>query len=260
MQNQNLKPKILNFELRFLVFTFQLLVISGLCGCAVVDYFKPEKPPYDEQLSQTYYITKLKQSSSADVLPMIHKPAYELLSQSESVVASSGQKKKGRQIWFNMVAFDENRLTAIRKYFFMVDEKPKSLWVQPKRRLKFDTEMGLEPGVFAEPYANEDARRIAILRQVLKNISKDIGEVGGQDKRLSICGTLINQTLETILLKLDSSPVLASRLSTADGLDFDHITLGAGVIWMGVAGDTVNVRIRVDSFVRTYDDPFALED
>ena len=252
MQNQNLKLKIFNFGLCFLVF--------GLCGCAVVEYLKPEKPPYDEQLSQTYYITKLKQSSSADVLPMIHKPAYELLSQSESVVASLGQKKKGHQIWFNMVAFDENRLTAIRKYFFMVDEKPKSLWVQPKRRLRFDSRMVLEADVFDEPYANESARRIAILRQVLKNVRKDIDEVGAQDKNLSICRILINQTLETILVKLDSSPVLASRLSTTDGFDFDHITLGAGTIWMGVAGDIVNVRISIDSFVRTLDDPFALED
>ena len=38
MQNQNLKLKILNFELWFLIFSFQLLVIFGLCGCAVVEY------------------------------------------------------------------------------------------------------------------------------------------------------------------------------------------------------------------------------
>jgi len=229
-----------------------------------VEYLKLEKPPYDEQLSQSYYQTRLKASTSVDVLATIHKPRYGLLSQSKSVVALSGQKKKGHKVWLKMVAFDEGspeyNLTAKRKYFFVVDEKPKSLWVQPKRRLRFDSKMVLEAEVFDEPYANESARRIAILRQVLKNVRKDIDEVGAQDKNLSICGILINQTLETILVKLDSSPLLASRLSTADGLDFDHITLGAGIIWMGVVGDTVNVRIRVDSFVRTFDDPFALED
>lgn len=252
MQNQNLKHKILNSGLCFL--------ISGLCGCAAVDYVKPEGPPYEKQLTQSYYQTRLNVSTSADVLTTIHKPEFELLSQSKSVVASSGQKKKGHKIWLKMVAFDENDLTAKRKYFFVVDEKPKSLWVQPKRRLRFDGKMALEAEVFDEPYANESARRIAILRQVLRNVRKDIDEVGPQDKNLITCGMLISQTLETILVKLDASSELASRLSTTKGLDFDHITLGAGIVWMSVIGDTVNVRIKVSSFVRTLDDPFALED
>jgi len=231
-----------------------------LYGCAAVDYVKPEVPPYEKQLTRGYYLTSLNVKTSADVLATIHIPQYELLSQSKRVVASSGQKKKGHKIWLKMVAFDENDLTAKRKYFFIVDEKPKSFWVQPRRRLRFDSKMALEREVFYEPYANENARRIAILRQVLTNLRKDISEVEEQDKRLSVCGMLISQTLETILVKLDSSSVLASRLSSPKGLDFDHITLGAGIIWMGVIGETVNVRIRVNSFVRTLDDPFALED
>ncbi|GAG51109.1 unnamed protein product, partial [marine sediment metagenome] len=141
---------------------------------------------------------------------------------------------------------DENDLTAKRKYFFIVDEKPKSFWVQPRRRLRFDSKMALEAEVFDEPYANENARRIAILRQVLTNVRKDIDEVGPQDKNLITCGMLISQTLETILVKLDSSAELASRLSSPKGLDFDHITLGAGIIWTSVVGETVNVRIRVN--------------
>lgn len=252
MQNQNLKHKILNSGLCLLVFT--------LCGCAVVDYVKPEGPPSEEQLTQSYYTTRLNVKTSADVLAIIHIPQYELLSQSKSVIASSGQKKKGHKIWLKMVAFDENDPTAKRKYFFVVDEKPKSFWVQPKRRLRFDTKMTLDAEIFDEPYANENARRIAILRQALKNARKDIDEVGAQDKNLVTCGMLISQTLETILVKLDSSPVLASKLSNPKGLDFDHITLGAGIIWMNIVEDTVNIRIRVNSFVRTLDDPFALED
>lgn len=239
---------------------FSFVFLGGLCGCSVVDYFRPEEPPYDAELSESYYQTRLKVSSSAAVLAMIHRPEYELLSQSKRVVASSGQKKKGHKIWFNMVAFDENKLTAKRKHFFMVDEKPKSLWVQPRRRLKFDSKMALETEVLDKPYADENARRIAILRQVLKNVRKDIDELGADNKMLDISGMVINQTLETILVKLDSSPALASKLSTTDGLYFDHITLGAGSVWMVVAADIVDVKIKVDSFVRTYDDPFALED
>jgi hypothetical protein len=224
-----------------------------------VEYFKPEKPPYDEHLPLGYYQIKLKVSRAADVLAAIHIPEYELLSQSKNAIASSGQKKKGHEIWFKMAAFDENTLTTKRKYFFLIDEKPKSFWVQPKRRLKFDSEMVLGPELFNEPYVNDNAKRIAILRKVLANARGDIYDVGAEDKNLSTCGMLINQTMETILVKLESSPVLATKLNPVEGLDFDHITLGAGTIWMGSAGDIVNVRIRVDSFVRTHDDPFALK-
>ena len=251
MQNQNLKLKLFHFGLCFLVF--------GLCGCAVVEYFKPEELPYDEQLSENYYQTKLKVSSASDVLAAIHLPEYELLSQSRSVIASSGQKKKGHEIWFNMVAFDENTLTAKRKYFFLVDEKPKSFWVQPKRKLNFESEMVLGAELFDEPYTNDKAKRIAILRKVLANVRSDVGEVAAEDKNLSICGMLINQTIETILVKLDSSPLLATKLNPTKGLEFDHITLGAGTIWMGIVSDIVYVRIQIDSFVKTHDDPFALE-
>lgn len=252
MQNRNLKPKIFNFGL--------CLLVCGLCGCAVVDYVKPEQPPYDEHLPLSYYYIKLKASSAADVLSAIHLPEYEQLSQSKSVIASSGQKKKGHEIWFKMAAFDENTLTINRKYFFLVDEKPKSLWVQPKRRLRFDSEMVLGPEVFDEPYANDNAKRIAILKKVLSNFRSDIDQVAIEDKNLGTCGMLINQTIRTILVKLESSPISATKLNPVEGLDFDHITFGAGKIWMGVAGDTVNIRIRIDSYARTYDDPFALED
>ncbi len=252
MQNQNFKFKMFHFGLCLLVF--------GLCGCGIVEYLEPEQHPYDKYLSLSYHEIKLKISSATDVLSLIHLPEYELLSQSKSVIASSGQKKEGHQIWFKMAAFDENTMTTNRKYFFLADERPKNPWVQPKRKLKFDSEMVMGPKVFAEPYVNDNARRIAILRKVLANVHSDIDQVGAEDKNLSICGMLINQTIETVLVKLESSPALATRLNPIEGLDFDHITLGTGKIWMGIAGEIVNIRIRVDSFVSTHDDPFTLED
>ena len=260
MQSQNLKLKILNFESWFFAFSFQLLVVFGLCGCSVVEYFEPLVPPYDKELSASYHQTKLKESSSADVLATIHRPEYELLSQSKSVVASLGQKKKGHKIWFNMVAFDENKPAARRKYFFVVDEKAKSFLILPRRRLIFDSEMVLETEVLDKPYANENARRIAILEQVLKNSHKDTDELAQDNKMLGICGMLINQTLNTVLQKLDKSPVLASKLSDADGLGFDHITLGKSSIGMGITDDIVKVKVKVSSLMWTSEDPFALEE
>jgi hypothetical protein len=191
---------------------------------------------------------------------MIHRPEYELLSQSKSVVASLGRKKKGRKIWFNMVAFDENKPAAKRKYFFVVDEKAKGFLFWPRQSLIFDSEMVLETEVLDKPYANENARRIAILKQVLKNVHKDIDEVAQDNKMLGICGMLINQTLKTVLQKLDDSPALASKLSDADGLGFDHITLGKGSIGMGVTDDIVKVKVKVGSLAWTFEDPFALEE
>ncbi|MHC4365962.1 MAG: hypothetical protein ACYSTJ_10875 [Planctomycetota bacterium] len=238
-----------------------LICWFALWGCSVSEYFKKEEPPYDEELAASYYQTRLKESSSADVLAMIHRPEYEVLSQSKSVVASTGQKKKGHQIWFNMVAFEENKATAERKYFFVVDEKGKDFLFGPKRSLKFDSQMVLESDILDEPYANENARRIAILQQFSKNFRSDIDELAQDNKTLDISGMLVNQTLETVLQKLDSSPALASNLSDADGLDFDHITLGNGLIrMMSVMDDIINVNINISSLTWTREDPFALEE
>ena len=223
-------------------------------------FFTPKKLPDYQELSVGYYQTKLKESSSADVVVAIQRPEDELLSQSRSVVASLGRKKKDRQIWFNMVAFDENQLTARRKYFlFVVDEKPKFLSIASTRGLVFNSEMVLEREMLGEPYANENARRIAILKWVLENVRKDIDEVGSDNKMLAISGMLINQTLETVLRKLDESPVLASKLSDAGGVDFDHITLGNGSIRMDVAGDIVKVETELGPLVYEFKDPFVLE-
>jgi len=194
------------------------------------------------------------------VLAVIAKPKYELLSQSKSVVASQGLKKKGHKLWFNMVAFDENLTTAKRKCFFVVDEKAESLLLWPKRKLVFDCEMVLEAKVLDEPYANENARRIAILRQVADHIRRDTGELAPDNKMLGICGMLINQTLGTVLQKLDESPSLASKLSDDKGFGFDHITLGKGNIVMNVTDDIVGVKVRSGSYVWSGEDPFALEE
>lgn len=239
-----------------------LVFCLGLSGCAIraLKFLRPKELPDYEQLSTSYYLTKLKESNSADVLVVIQGSEDELLSQSRSVVASLGRKKKDRRIWFNMVAFDENEFTARRKYFFfVVDERPKFLSISPLRGLVFDSEMVLEREILNEPYANENARRVAMLRQVLNNVRKDVDELAQDNKLLDICGMLINQTLETILRKLDGSPVMASKLSDAEGVEFDHITLGKGSIWMGVTDDIVEVEVELGPLVYEFEDLFILD-
>jgi len=232
-----------------------LVFCFALCGCSAVDYFKPEKPPYDYELASSYRQTVLRVSSSADVFGTIHRPDYEDLSQSKSVIGSLGQKKKGHEIWFNIVAFDENTLTAQRKYFFVVDEKPKAISLSPKRSLVFDSEMVLPVEFLAEPYTNENARRIAMLNYIQDKMRGDVAELEPDNKMFGICGAIINQTLATVLLKLDESPVLASGLDGTEGVRFDHITLGKGTIRLRVVGGTAIMNIKIGSLTYRFEEP-----
>jgi hypothetical protein len=231
-----------------------LVLLGCLCsaGCEVVNVLTPEGKPPDEQICQGYDRIKLNTSSSADVLTVLYMPEYELLSQSKSVIASAGQKTKGRKLWCKMVAFDENSMTARRKYLLIVDDRL-NIMEEPKKFLRFDCEMILEPKILEEPYANENARRIAILRQVLENTRKDIDEVGPDNKTINTCGMLSNQALETVLVKLDSSPATASKLSDSAGLEFDHISYNKGKIRMAVEDNTVVIKLRLGSAANKFE-------
>jgi hypothetical protein len=229
-----------------------------LSGCSYyTETFESLAPPYES--ADAYKKTTLKESTSADVLAVITRDD-ELLSQSKSVVASQGIKKKGHKLWLTMVAFDENALTARLKCFFIVDEKAESVPFITRRRLDFDIETVVDSKVLEEPYANENARRIAILEDVLEQIRSDKGEVAPDNKMIEICGGLINQTLTTILQKLKDSPVLATKLSSKNGLGFEHITIGKGTIVMNITDDIAAVRVRSGGFVWGSEDPFSLEE
>jgi hypothetical protein len=212
----------------------------------------PEGRPYDSELLESYYRTVLKQSTSADVLAAIQEPDYELLSQSESVIASWGQEKKGYKTWFNMVAFHEDELTVQRKYFFIEDEKPKDFLVLPKQKMRFDAEMVLDREFLEQPFANENVRRIAVLQHVLEIFMQDIKQVSQDNKMLAASGMMVNQSFLRILQILDDMPVLAFKLTELDGLDFDHISLGKGKIRMVFRDDIVKVNIKIGSVIKNF--------
>jgi len=239
-KTRNTKKEVSVRVVKFLVLAFCL----GLFGCTAMRYFKPKETPYDEQLSESYRRTRLKETSAADMLAQIYVSEYEFLSQSRSIIATSGQQ--GYKSWFNMVAFGGRELRAQRKYFFVVNDRPKSL--------RFDCEMILGAKVLGGRYMDENARRVAILKQVLGNVRRDVGEVGQDNERLNICGMLIKQTVEAVLIKLDSLPMLASRLGEESGLEFNHINLDKGKIQIVVDGDVVTVKMRAGSLVRRFED------
>jgi hypothetical protein len=228
-----------------------VLVLCCLAaGCSVLDFVVPEGPPSNKEIYSLYRQTILKQSTSAGVLSAFGTPKYALLSQSKSIVALAGDKKKGNKMWFNMVSFDENELIAKRKYVFISDERPKHLFVKPWEGVDFGCQMVLSKEFLDEPYANENARRVAILKQVEADTRKDTSEVGADNAMLSLCGMMVGQGMGSLLTKLDGSPAFAGRLSEPNGLEFEHTSFDKGRLRMVIDNDVVTVRMRLGSLVK----------
>ncbi len=227
-----------------------LLACGLVAGCAVAELFKPEKPPYNEDIYAIYRQTTLKQSTSADALALFAKPELGLVSQSKSVIAQAGQKNKGYKSWFNMAAFDENSLIMNRKYVFIVDERPKQLFVEPWEGVYFDCQMVLPKEVLGEPYANENAKRIAILKQVRESTRADARDVGADNQVILRCGAIISQGIDALGVKLDASPAMAAGLSEPEGLEFEDMSFDKGRMRLITEGDVVTVRMRLGSFAK----------
>ncbi len=260
------KSKIVSRKSTVAMRLFAVLLLGTLPGgcSAVSPWAKARQFSYQAKLSTPYDQIRVKQSVIHDAVPKIQRlkdelgadfAEAELISHSENVVVSLGQSKDGFKTWFNMVTFQENELNAIRKYFFIVEDKARGFQFSPSRGLRFDCEMVLEKEMLAGPDTTENARRIAVLRNVLDNLRKDIGELsddtdatGQENKMLDICRMLINQTFEIILRELDSSPVLATRLNQAGGAEFNHINFDNGKIQMVIGTDIVRVKIRLGAF------------
>jgi len=231
-------------KMRILCLTVCMVV---LCGCTAVELMKPVGPPSAAEIRAPYDIVQLNVSTSADVLSSIGKAKHELVSQSRSVIAAAGEKNKGRAIWFTLVGFDENELIARRKYVLIVDERPKKLFARPWEGLWLDSQVVLDNKVLDEPYANENARRIAILRSILETTRKDIKEVAPDSQTIEKGGMMINQAFETALVKLDASPSMAQRLSDATGMEFQHPNLDRGRLRLAVQGNVATVQVWLGS-------------
>ncbi len=242
-----------------------LAMVALQAGCSTVSpWTKARHRSHQTRLSAPYEQIAVKQSIIQNTVPMIQRlndqsqadlAAAEMISHSENVVVSMGQSKDGYQTWFNMVTFSENELNVVRKYFFVVDDKTKSIQFEPNQGLRFDCEIELEKEVFADPDTSDNARRIEILRNVLNYLRKDMNELrddpgtGDQgNKTIDICRMLINQTFDVILRELVRSPVLVSRLSLDGGVEFDHINFDKGKIQLVVKKDIATVKIRLGAF------------
>lgn len=228
------------------------LTLSGCFVMDLKDYVMPEGPPKLKEIAKVYYLTELRRSTAADVLPLIYMPEHSLLSQSTSVLAAQGEKKGGQKLWFTMVSFDENDLLARHKYIMIADEKPKVLPTLKWAGLRFDCQLVLEGEVLEEPYADENARRIAMLKFAREVVHDDIAEVKQDNKDYEVCGAMINQSIEAVLTVLEHTPALAIKLSDEEGLDFEHRSFDKGIIGMTSDEKTMTIKIRLGSFRRGF--------
>jgi hypothetical protein len=243
--------KVANFLL--ILITAAAGLFYGGCGIEEpMERVKTEGSPRTSELPSAYNAITLKQSSSADVLAAIKQSKKELLSQSESVIASWGEKKKGSQLWLTAAAFDEEDLTVTRKYFLAVDEKPWHLLAEGQK-LRLDIEMIADEKLLSEPYSSENEKRIAVLKAIIENMRDDITQIRQDSRIVHVSEMITNQGLERILYVLTQSPAMGERLSETDGLEFDHLTMGRGRVRMLINGEIVKLRMIVGKNAKNLD-------
>jgi len=243
---------------------FAFLALVCVCcfgGCSLTSpqsWIRPKDHLYDKELSATYDQTRIKKSLTLDVLPRIGQLKNELLSQSDSVVASLGQGKEGYKTWFTMVAFHEYELSVIRKYFFVVDEKVEKRFTVG-RGLRFDCEMLLDEEELKKLGDTKELGEVALLKRISENLGRDALELGGgteaphlTEGRLDVNILLIKQALDTIVRGLERSPELATRISDPNGIGFEHINFGEGKVRMWPEGNIVVVKIRLGALLPTF--------
>jgi hypothetical protein len=240
--------------------TRNLIAAVSLCfmmsGCAAfVGPGRRSVSVNDVPIFDRYYLTNLKQSNSADIIGAIATDGTELMSQSQSVIASWKEEKKGYVFWFNMVAFDEEDLSAARKYCLVFDEKAtQGFWfIFPIQKLRFEAAMVLGKEILDEPYANENEKRIAVMKEILAQFTSDSEQLTADSSVLSSSSMLVKQTINTMLNKLAVSPAIADKLDDLAGLQFDHITLGKGRVRMLIEGDVVKFKVKIGSNIKNFD-------
>jgi len=239
-----------------------LLFAAVLSGCGA-------RLPY-AKLVFPYENTQLKTSTTLDVLNAAKSPAYQfekqdraeelLLTQSDTAVAFSGRSADQRRWWVTVVVFDEYRLTATRKYFFLVDEKAETTpahsatYLVPRRKgLVFDAQFVVDPEILTTPYATEDTQKVAMIRRLAEQFQKDAAAlVGGSDapargsSLIPTAAMMMRQTFTGLLVELAKSPGLAQNLADPRGIEFPHISMNKGRVRLLTQDDLATMTLRVN--------------
>lgn len=226
-------------------------ILSG-CSSSLDSY----EPVFDR-----FYSTTLKLSSSSDVLAMIQDPETEMVSQSDSVVAAWGvEGDKQRTHWFNMVAFDEEQMNAVRKYGFILEEVNWGWNRSPEPALRLDAAYVMDADTLEAPYASSNEKKVEVLKAARKQFSADAQELVVDSKSFRNSTIMVKQAFNSLLIQLDHSPAYAAKLPLTEGMAFDHPILGESYIRMLIEDDIVKIKIKSGrGWFRKYwfkEDPF----
>ncbi|MHC5061142.1 MAG: hypothetical protein ACYTFK_08675 [Planctomycetota bacterium] len=229
----------------FFLTTVALGCCIGLAGCEFANLVTShERYTGYDWLFDRYDQVVLKSSTSAEVLSFI-QTEDDFLSQSESFVVAWGEKRSGSILWFSAVAFDEELLTAKRKYSFVADERVEGYLVLPAQKLKLEAQVILDPKVLAEPYPNENTKRIAILKQFLKDYNDDMIQVTADGRTLLSGSMMARRPVNTVITLLEQNPAYAVNLDEPNGLAFNHMVLGQGQVRLVIIDDMANLSVVV---------------
>lgn len=225
----------------------QVLAIVVFLSCVVFGGCKAQLP-ISETLFWSYNQTQLGKTNSAEELTYIEMSQMTLLSKSDTVIASWGQNDTGFQQWLNVTVFGEEAGTAVRKYFFFVDEKARNFpFVHPKWTSRFDGQLILDKTVLEKPYANQNARSIAIIKEVQKQFADDIAKVAGDNKNIGLCQMVVNESFEQVLFLFSDSPEWASKLDTPEGVPFDHRSYDKGTLYLHETDGIISIAFDTGS-------------
>ncbi len=244
---------------------FTLILVLTAVFVAGCDNVPSADPPDKNKVFNRYDSIVLGKDTSATVLQKLYNKSLdkeEYLSQSESVVAKWAQRGKYDPlliqrgayavVWFNIVAFDEESMTAKRKYAFLSDEDSPGWWAllgASSQKMRFDMEMIMDDGVLDQPYTSASDKWIAIIEESKKLYLDDARDIRKDSHAIDSISLLINETFNQILMQIKNSPALTQRIDQASGLSFDHSVLNEGrlLIVIDAASKTVDVKIKLGS-------------
>jgi hypothetical protein len=222
-----------------------VLAVMAIAGC-VIFYGCKAQLPLSETLFWSYEQTQIGQTNSAQELDYIQMSAMTLLSKSDTVIASWGQDDNGYQQWLTVTVFGEESGTAARKYFFYTDEKARDYpFVHPKWTGRFDGQLTIDKAMLEKPFADQNARSIAILKWIKTQFTDDAAKVSGDNKNIGLCQMVVNESFEQVLLKLSESPEWASKLSTPEGVKFEHRSYYNGTLFLYEANGLITIAIEL---------------
>ena len=245
-----------------------IVAIAGclaMTGCEVDGMWWFHSVNVDEvPIFDRYYMTNIGQSTSADIINALGPVDQELMSQSESVIATwTEEDLHGYLYWFNMVAFHEEELTAVRKYCLLVDEKARrgieqvltrQDWLR-HQNLRFEAELLLDDEIANAAYANENEKRIAILKEIVAKFTDDSEQVTADSRVLYSSAMMVKVMMRDLLYELERSPAKAAWLDDLSGLEFDHLTLNRARARMLVDKcNIVKLKVKIGSNIKTFEE------